>query len=100
MNNLPEQLTERLAKDISQTSYTTLTTLLKDPVLAEMSNSLMGNFSEALESEVKKQHNLREIQTLLIDLLEEVKINYVKEIAQGGVEKSWEEATQLRQIIR
>ena len=100
MNNLPEQLTERLAKDISQTSYTTLTTLLKDSVVVEMSNRLMVNFSEALESEVKKQHNLREIQTLLIDLLEEVKINYVKEIAQGGVEKSWEEATQLRQIIR
>lgn len=100
LNSLPEQMTERLVTDISQTSYTTLTTLLEDPVVVKMSNRLMENFSEALEVEVKKQHNLQEIQTLLIDLLEEVKINYVKGIAEGGVEKSLEEATQLRQIIR
>ena len=46
-----------------------------------------------------KQQNLQEIQLLLVDLLEEIKVNYVKGIAEEGVEKVWEEATQLRQII-
>lgn len=100
LNNLPKQLTEQLVTDISQTTYSTLTTLLEDPQVIEMSNRLMQNFGEALEVEVKKQHNLQAIQSLLSDLLEEVKINYVKGIAQGGVEKSREEATQLRQIIK
>lgn len=100
LNNLPKQLTEQLVTDISQTTYSTLTTLLEDPIVIEMSNRLMQNFGEALEVEVKKQHNLQAIQSLLSDLLEEVKINYVKGIAQGGVEKSREEATQLRQIIK
>ena len=100
LNNLPKQLTEQLVTDISQSTYSTLTTLLEDPVIIEMSNRLMQNFGEALEVEVKKQHNLQAIQSLLSDLLEEVKINYVKGIAQGGVEKSREEATQLRQIIK
>lgn len=96
LNNLPTQLTEKLANDISQTSYSTLTTLLEDPVLADMSNRLIQNFSEALEVEVKKQHNIQEMQSLLIDLLEEIKINYVKSIAEGGVEKSLEESQQIR----
>ena len=100
LNNLPKQLTEQLVTDISQSTYSTLTTLLEDPVIIEMSNRLMQNFGEALEVEVKKQHNLQAIQSLLSDLLEEVKINYVKGIAQGGVENSREEATQLRQIIK
>lgn len=100
LNNLPTQLTERLVTDISQTTYTSLTTLLEDPIVMEMTNRLMENFGAALESEVKKQQNLQLIQTLLCDLLEEVKINYVKGIAQGGVEKSRDEAELLRQIIK
>ncbi len=99
INNLPAQLTDRLVTDISQTAYSTLTSLMEDPVVLEMSNRLLQNFSEALDVEVKKQHNLQEIQSLLLDLLEEVKINYVQQIAEGGVEKSWEEVAQLRQII-
>ena len=100
LNNLPKELTERLVTDISHSTYSTLTTLLEDPVVMQMSNRLMQNFSEALEVEIKKQHNLQEIQSLLCDLLEEIKINYVKGIAQGGVEKSREEADLLRQIIK
>lgn len=100
LNNFPTQLTERLVSDLSQTTYTSLTTLLEDPVVMDMTNRLMQNFGESLESEVKKQQNLQLIQTMLCDLLEEVKINYVKGIAQGGVEKSRDEAELLRQIIK
>ena len=98
MGNLPTQLTEKLAKDFSQTLYSTLTTFIEDPVAAELSNRLMQNFSEALEVEVQKQHNIQEIQSLLVDLLEEIKINYVKNIAEEGVEKTWEESYQIRKI--
>ncbi len=99
LKNVPNQMTEKLATDISQTTYSTLATLLEDPVAVEMTNRLIQNFTEALEVEVKKQPNLQEIQSLLLDLLEEVKINYIRGIAEGGVEKSLEEVTQLHQII-
>lgn len=99
MSQLPTQLTEKLVADISQTAYTTLTTFLEDPVAAELFNRLTQNFSEALGVEVQKKHNVQEIQSLLVDLLEEIKINYVKGIAEGGVEKSLEESQQLRQIV-
>ncbi len=100
LNQLPNQLTERLVTDISQTTYSTLTTLLEDPIVAEHSNRLLQKFSKALQVEVQKQKNRQEIQSLLVDMLEEIKINYVKGIAEGGVEKLLEEAEQLQQIIR
>jgi hypothetical protein len=100
MNNLPRQVSAKLANDISQSTYTTLINMLEDPVVIGKSSHLIQNFSTALETELKKQHNLQELKTLFVDLLEEVKINYVKDIAQGGVERSWEEANKLRRIIR
>jgi hypothetical protein len=100
MDTLPRQVSSKLANDISQSTYTTLTNLLEDPIVIEKSSHLIQNFSIALETEVKKQHNLQALKSLFVDLLEEVKINYVKDIAQGGVERSWEEANQLRRIIR
>lgn len=100
LNNFPSQLTEKLATDISQSAYSTFTTTLEDPVVVEMTNRLIQNFSKALEIELQKKDNLQEIETLLLDLLEEIKINYVKGIEEGGVEKILEEATQLRRIIR
>ena len=100
LNQVPTQLTEKLVTDISQTAYTTLTTFLEDPKAAELSNRLLQNFSGALEVEVQKKQNLQEIQSLLLDLLEEIKINYVKSIAEGGVERTLDESQQLRQIIR
>jgi len=50
--------------------------------------------------EVQKKQNIEDIQSLLLDLLEELKINYVKGIAEQGVENILEEATQLHQLIR
>jgi hypothetical protein len=99
LSHLPPQLTEKLVTDISQTAYSSLRTFLEDPVAVELFDRLIQNFSEALEVEVKKKQNIQELQSLLIDLLEEIKINYVKGIAEGGVEKSLEESQQLRQII-
>jgi len=100
INSLPNQMTERLANDISQAAYTTITTFMEDPVAAKMWNQLIENFSKALEVELQKQHNTQEIQSLVIDLLEEIKINYVQSIAEGGVEEILEQSQKIRRIKR
>lgn len=97
---LPNQLAENLAKDLSETLYSTFTTILEDPVAAQLSNRLMQNFSKTLEAEVQQQHNVQEIQSLIVDLLEEIKINYVKNIAENGVEKTLDESQQIRKNVR
>ncbi len=67
---------------------------------AEITTRLSRNFREALEDELQKKHNLQEIQTLLLDLLEEIKINYVRGIEEVGIEQLIDEAEQLHRRIR
>lgn len=100
LSHLPTQLTEKLVTDMSQAAYNTLTTSLEDPVVIELSNRLFQNFSTALSTEIQDRQNLQEIQSLILELLEEFKINYVKDIAEVGVERTLAEATQIQQIIR
>ena len=100
LSHLPTQLTEKLVTDMSQAAYGTLTTSLEDPVVIELSNRIFQNFSTALATEIQEKQNIQEIQSLLLELLEEFKINYVKDIAEIGVEKTLTEATQIQQIVR
>ncbi|MBD0385502.1 MAG: hypothetical protein ICV54_02960 [Nostoc sp. C3-bin3] len=99
LNHLPHQLTEKLAHDLSDSTYNNLIKALSDPVAAELTSRLITNFRDVLEMELQKNYNIQELQTLLIDMLEEIKINYVKNIANSGVEKILDEANQIYKII-
>jgi hypothetical protein len=48
-----------------------------DPIIAQLSDRLLTNFRDALKLELQKKHNLQDMVTWLVDLLEEIKINYV-----------------------
>ncbi len=100
VNQIPTQLTDKLVTEISQTAYTTMISLLEDSELGAISNRLIDNFGAALEAEFQKEQNIKEISALIIDLLEEIKINYIIGIVEGGLEKSLQEATQIRKIIQ
>lgn len=99
INILPNQLTKNLARDLSQTSYKNLVKIIEDPVIIDLSGRIIKNFRNNLEQELQKQHNLEELQNLLIDMLEEIKINYVKGISLSGLEKILEEANQIQKTI-
>jgi hypothetical protein len=91
-------MTENLTKDLSQRGYSTLIKAFEDPVSAELTSNLIANFRDVLEDELQKKHNLQQIHAWLIDMLEEIKINYVKNIAEKRMEKIVEEAEQLRYV--
>jgi hypothetical protein len=96
VSNLPKQL----ASEIAKSSYSAIVNITEDPQSAKMWQQLTTNFSKTLESELQKEHNLKEIQTLLVDLLEEIKINYVQNIAEGGMEELLEKSEEIRRIKR
>lgn len=99
LGNLPQQLTEKLARDLSQSVSDQLAQAISDPVGGELTSRLITNFRDALETELRKTHNIQEIQSLLIDMLEEIKINYVKGITDAGMEKVLAEAEHIHKII-
>ncbi len=102
MQNLPGleslggQMSEQLATQVTQSAYNALVNAVEDPVGAKLSRQLVQHFSEAMGSQVQKKQTIEEIQTLLCDLLEEVKLNYVKQLAQEDVEQVIEQTRQLR----
>lgn len=97
LGNLPTELSEQLATQVTHNFYNALVSAVEDPVGAKLVSQLVQHFSEALGSEVQKKQTLEEIQALLLDLLEEVKLNYVQRLAREDVEQVMEEARQLRQ---
>ncbi len=99
LRSLPSELTENLAKSLSNMAYHNLVNAIEDPVAAEITTRLSRNFRDTLEGELQKKHNVQEIQNLLIDLLEEIKINYVKGIQEIGIEQLIDEAEHLHHKI-
>jgi hypothetical protein len=96
VRHLPEQTTERLTKTLSRHAYQSLVQIWDDPEIAEMVAQLVQSFRDALVMELRKEHNTQEIEELLIDMLEEIKINYAKGITDARIEQIVDEAEQLR----
>jgi hypothetical protein len=102
LQNLPgvgqaqTQLSEQLATQITTNLYKTLVSAVEDPVGAKLTSQLVEKFSEALGSEIKEKHVVSEIQSLLFDFLEEIKINYVQRLSQEDIDQIIEQTRQLR----
>ncbi len=97
---VPQQLTQQLASGVSQAittvsqgTYSTLT--LPDPNGADLMEQLVRHFTVAFTDALSDHNTLQEIQTLLCDLLEEFKFNYVSRISEADFEAVLEEAQQL-----
>lgn len=93
--HLSKQTSQRLTQDFSKQAYQSLTRILADPENAAATTQLVQNFRDALAAELQKKQNTAEIETLLIDMLEEIKINYVQNITNSGIEQIVNEAEQL-----
>ncbi|MBD2204265.1 hypothetical protein H6G33_26560 [Calothrix sp. FACHB-1219] len=90
------QLSEQLATQITTSLYNALVSAVEDPVGAKLTSKLVERFSQALGSEIQKKQVLTELQSLLFDFLEEVKLNYVQRLSQEDIDQIVEQTRQLR----
>lgn len=98
---IPDQLAKQVSAEVSKNLYTALATALKDPVGAELTRSLTTQFTTVLRNEAKQQEqSLREIQSLSVELLDEIKLNYVKRIAAEDVSRLKEETYRLYDVTQ
>lgn len=100
IGNLPQQTTERLTQNLSKTAYQSLVQIWEDPEIAAIATQLVQSFRDILVTELQKEHNTQEIENLLIDLLEEIKISYVQGITEVAIEQIVEEAEQLQRGVK
>ncbi|WP_016950668.1 hypothetical protein [Anabaena sp. PCC 7108] len=92
------QLSEQLATQITTNLYIALVSTIKDPVAAKLSSQLIEKFVTVFSSEIQEKHVLREIQSLLNDFLEEVKINYIQRLSQEDIDQIIEQTRQMRSL--
>jgi len=94
LQQIPEQIQETIITELSklvtegpQDAYQTVKKAMADPVGTKLTNQLVKNFSTILGEELQKEQGLAEIQTLLVDFLEEFKINYIQQIDESNFEQ-------------
>ena len=97
--NLPQETVEQIADYLAQTTYDVLINSYTDTEGKIMFNRLSKNFSYTLKQQIKSKATQDEIQVLLSDLLEEWKLNYIKNSQQRDPEQTLAEAEQIRTEI-
>ncbi len=98
VQSLPVEVIEQLADYLAASTLEILTNSYADLEGRELFNHLSVQFKQSLSQELQKPNTQSELQSLLTELLEEIKINYVQKSAQNDPEATLEEAEQLRQL--
>ncbi|MEG5016769.1 MULTISPECIES: hypothetical protein [unclassified Microcoleus] len=81
INILPTEMTEQLANYLAQTAVDVVATTYEDDKGRKILDNFSQEFNQSLRRELQDEKTLAELQSLLSDLLEEVKLNYI----QGGL---------------
>ncbi|HIK28612.1 MAG TPA: hypothetical protein IGR89_11180 [Oscillatoriaceae cyanobacterium M7585_C2015_266] len=92
--NLPNQLSEQLAiamsklvTEVPKNAYNATVNMPPDPVSERLSERLVEHFSAAFREEIQQQHTIQELESLISDMLEEFKLNYVKRISAEELDR-------------
>ena len=90
-----------LSHQVVSQSYEVLSNSLQavleeDEQFEKLLKSLFSNITQSFSTEIKAQESLTQIEALLVDFLEEVKINYVKRLSSEDVEQILEQTRNIR----
>jgi hypothetical protein len=92
-----------LAKEISHRFYEITSDVLRgllaeDPVFDELFEKLVEQFTNGMTSEIQAKESIERMESLINDLLEEVKVNYVERLSEEDVEDILDQTRALRQM--
>jgi hypothetical protein len=76
IGELPAQAIDRVVKEVSVSIYTALTKVIEDPDSGKLSRRLAENLTQSIGDEIQRGQTIVKIESLLYDLLEEVKVTY------------------------
>lgn len=74
--------------------------LAEDKQFDRLLESLVANISKSVSSELQAQQSLDKIELLLLDFLEEIKINYVERLSAEDIEEILEQTRSIRKITQ
>ncbi|MEM6518582.1 MAG: hypothetical protein AAF722_04510 [Cyanobacteria bacterium P01_C01_bin.70] len=95
IGNLPEQIAHQVVSQVSQNLYQVATGAIEDEAGAELTRNLVAKIGEALRYEVQQNKTVDELEQWTVALLEEIKINYVKQLSVEDVDRLREDNYKL-----
>ena len=94
------RLTQQLVTQSYQVFANTLQGILEeDEQFEQLLTSLLANIGQSFATEIKAQQSLTQIEALLVDFLEEVKINYVQNLSAEDVEEILEQTRNIKNKV-
>ncbi|GAB4429857.1 MAG: hypothetical protein D6742_05420 [Cyanobacteria bacterium J069] len=100
VNTLPHQMSERLVSNATQTAYGSLVTVLDDPKGVELTRNLIDQAGKTLRQQLHQGNTSRELERLLADLLEEIKVSYVRQVSEQDIEVLRDNSRHLYEIAQ
>lgn len=98
---MQQQVTEQIVLQISQTLFSSIKNLPPlDTKTIKLSEDLMQNLSDILAKEMRQNKSMDKVKLLLIDLLQEIKINYVKKLSQQEWEEILAQTNTIQQSVK
>ncbi|KST65950.1 hypothetical protein BC008_23455 [Mastigocoleus testarum BC008] len=94
---IPMELTEQIADSLTQTVYEVLAASYADTEARKLVDESIKNFQRALRKELQSEKIQSELLPLLVDLLEELKLNYVQRSVKQDPTSTLAEAEEIRQ---
>lgn len=95
MDMIPVELSEQLADYIAEAAYEILASSYADTQGRLLFENLTTNFRVALRKELQNKKLQQELQPLLSDLLEELKLNYIQRTKEENPEATLDEAMKI-----
>lgn len=99
IGHLPAEAIEQLANNLADSTVTVLTNSYADVEGRALFENLTHEFTTAFRLAVRDRETLTELQSLLTDLLEEVKLNYVVKTTNSDPQATLAEVEQLDQAV-
>jgi maltodextrin utilization protein YvdJ len=93
---LQNQIAEQMASQIATNLYSAIVSAVEDPVSAKLSSQLVQRFTDTLGAEMQEKHVIAEVQSLIFDFLEEVKLNYVQRLSQEDIQQIVEQMRKIK----
>jgi hypothetical protein len=100
IGNLPEQISQQVISQLSQTLYQSATGAIEDEEGAALTRDLLSKIGETLRNEVQQDNTVDELEQWTVALLEEIKINYVQQLTSEDIDRLRDENYKLYDLTQ
>lgn len=100
IGNLSDQIAQQVIGQVSENLYQLATGVIEDEQGAALGRNLLTKIGDTLRHEVQQDNTVDELEQWTVALLEEIKINYVKQLSFEDIDRLREENYKLYDLTQ